>query len=291
LIKHKKILHGDKAELIEPVSKKGDKVAKLIKKSQTKITSLPIRVLTILFEHVSTPKTFLSLSRTCKVFRQVVAQEDLQKKTKIRFARVITEYFPNNTQIKCQYFVLPNLIKHGEYREFREDGGLYVRCYYKDGEKHGHFKQWHRNGNIHVHALYKNGQRHLQRAEWYKNGKLFLLCSYQDGVKVGEHTEWYRSGQLHLVQHYENGIEHGEYKRFYEEEGKLMTHCSYKNGLKDGEFTSYHANGKVCIHCFYHNDLKHGEFKRFYENGELDEHLIYTNGRPKTPSIFNFNWK
>jgi len=79
--KTQKILRGDKAELTEIASKKGDKAAKLVlKKSLTKITSLPIRVLTILFEHVSTPKAFLSLSRTCKIFRQVIAQEDLQKK-------------------------------------------------------------------------------------------------------------------------------------------------------------------------------------------------------------------
>jgi len=47
----------------------------------------------------------------------------------------------------------------GEYKEWYENGKLWVHCFYKNGKKNGEYKEWWKDENeLYAHLLLKNNE-------------------------------------------------------------------------------------------------------------------------------------
>ena len=86
---------------------------------------------------------------------------------------------------------------NGEYKEWHDNGQLYIQSFYQNGNLDGEYKEWHDNGQLNIHTLYTNGFREGERKEWYRDG---------------EYKKWYYDGQLNIQTFYKNGKLEGERK-------------------------------------------------------------------------------
>jgi len=69
----------------------------------------------------------------------------------------IKEMFVNLERLKTDGIWLNGFQGEGEYKEWDNDGQLWIRCFYKNGKRHGEFKKWSYNRRLYVHCFYKNG--------------------------------------------------------------------------------------------------------------------------------------
>jgi antitoxin component YwqK of YwqJK toxin-antitoxin module len=92
-----------------------------------------------------------------------------------------------NTKTK-HYFIDENGHKQGEYKEWHDNGQLYVHCFFVDGKQHGEYKWWYENGQLWEHCFYVDGNRHGECKAWYSNGQLQMHCFYQNGEVVVDFT-------------------------------------------------------------------------------------------------------
>jgi antitoxin component YwqK of YwqJK toxin-antitoxin module len=46
----------------------------------------------------------------------------------------------------------------GEYKQWYDNGKIFLHCFYKNDKKDGEHRKWHYNGQIWVHLLYKDGK-------------------------------------------------------------------------------------------------------------------------------------
>jgi antitoxin component YwqK of YwqJK toxin-antitoxin module len=59
----------------------------------------------------------------------------------------------------------------GEYKEWHENGILYLQRFYKNSKREGEHKLWHYNGQLAVHCFYENGKKNGELKEWGEDGK------------------------------------------------------------------------------------------------------------------------
>ena len=83
---------------------------------------------------------------------------------------------------KKQALMYKTIQKNGEYKEWYENGQLYVECVYKDDKIEGEYKEWYENGQLYAECVYKNGIFDGEYKEWYENGKLRVWRIYKDGI-------------------------------------------------------------------------------------------------------------
>ena len=73
-------------------------------------------------------------------------------------------------------------LKHGEYKEWYNNGQLREHSHYVDGKLEGEFKEWFRNGQLRKHARYVDGKLEGEYKWWYENGHLRMHCHYSRGI-------------------------------------------------------------------------------------------------------------
>jgi antitoxin component YwqK of YwqJK toxin-antitoxin module len=56
-------------------------------------------------------------------------------------------------------FTVVNGKLEGEFKDWWENGQLFVQSFYKDGKEHGEYKRWYSNGQPWAHCTYKDGKR------------------------------------------------------------------------------------------------------------------------------------
>jgi antitoxin component YwqK of YwqJK toxin-antitoxin module len=55
------------------------------------------------------------------------------------------------------YFIDENGQKQGEYKEWHDNGQLYMHCFFVDDKLHGEFKWWYPNGQLRMHCYFVDG--------------------------------------------------------------------------------------------------------------------------------------
>jgi len=46
----------------------------------------------------------------------------------------------------------------GEYKEWWDNGILYIHCFYKKNRREGEYKEWYSNGQLFEHSFYKDNR-------------------------------------------------------------------------------------------------------------------------------------
>lgn len=132
-------------------------------------------------------------------------------------------------------------LKHGEFKEFSEDGKLLLKEYYKDGKKHG------------------------VSENYYRNGQLDYRTHYIEYVEVGRYESYYRNGQLRV-----EGNRLGFKEK--EKEASPFTAGIVRDSFTDrrtGVWKYYHENGVLWKVGRFYDGSQMGEWKYYNEDGTL----------------------
>lgn len=144
----------------------------------------------------------------------------------------------------------------GSYKEYAEDGTLWIECSYKDGRLDGFRK-------AKEHAYYDE----IETVEE----------NYKDGLLNGVRKVFNGDGSPSKEESYKNGLKDGIFKLFVE--GTLIREESYKNDMKDGSFKEYDRKGVLRKEKNYKEGALIGSLKVYNENGQLvsegKSHALY----------------
>ena len=155
----------------------------------------------------------------------------------VELTKIICDYLPlndiinvrvlskeiNNYMNKYQYLKLikednieyyvdtRNGQKNGTYKEYYDNGQIWIETTYIDDKKNGTYKynEW---GKLLKEINYLDDKRNGLYRSWYNNGQLAIRCFYIDSKREGNYEEWYNNGQLWKIYFYMNGLLNGEYK-------------------------------------------------------------------------------
>ena len=182
-------------------------------------------------------------------------------------------------------FLIESYIYRWEEKIYN-NGNLMSKCLTKYGIKHEKFKEWFEDGQLFIESNYVDGKLNGIYKEWHENGQLRLQFNYVDDKENGPYKEWHENGQLRLQLSYIDGKENGTYKQM-DENGQLEVQANYINGQLNGEYKSWYVNGQLNVQANYLNNLiLHGDFKKWYkgsdeqsENGQLHIQTTYVNNK------------
>ncbi|MBD3420178.1 MAG: hypothetical protein GF398_08690 [Chitinivibrionales bacterium] len=158
-------------------------------------------------------------------------------------------------------------------KKYYESGALRTRYAVKrgsDGElvKHGPYASYFENGKMSMETHYLDGKEHGRQAAFFENGQKWYECTYEHGRIVGLKKEWHEDGSLFSKSHYVNGRRGGKYTD-YHPNGEKAYECLFRNAEKEGSFTRWSATGAVIGRGSYTSGKKHGMFYRWDEQGNL----------------------
>jgi antitoxin component YwqK of YwqJK toxin-antitoxin module len=94
---------------------------------------------------------------------------------------------------------------NGDYESYHDNGRLWEKVNYINGNKHGIYSSFHDNGQLEEEVNYIDGLRQGIYKSYYSNGKLFEEVNYIDGLKQGIYKSYHPNGQLKEEVNYING--------------------------------------------------------------------------------------
>lgn len=110
--------------------------------------------------------------------------------------RVVSKY-PTGLPAKIEFYADTDsgkvLVKETRFfynGEKDSEGGLI------NNERSGVWKQWYENGELWIEESYSAGQKHGEFTVYYPSGKKNYSGSYEFGVPTGEWKFWNESGEI-----------------------------------------------------------------------------------------------
>ena len=91
--------------------------------------------------------------------------------------------------------------------------------------------QYYENGLLWQRTTFYNGQPHGPFENYWSNGQLREKYAYSDGKRHGPFESYYEDGQLEEKYAYIDGKRHGPYEQ-YNSDGKLMKMVTYEYGQR-----------------------------------------------------------
>ena len=77
-----------------------------------------------------------------------------------------------------------NGLYQGEFIARYQDGTIFVRCFYVDDKRHGEYRDYHENGSPWEIRHYRYGNRHGENYWFTDDGDVFATM-YHNGVDLG----------------------------------------------------------------------------------------------------------
>lgn len=107
---------------------------------------------------------------------------------------IVSNYKDLKLKMQTQYV---NGKKHGEEKQWSENGVLLEERFYKKGKKTGIHKGWWGSNIAKFEYVFNNdGEYNGSVKEWYKNGQLYKLFNFKDGKEIGSQKLWKPDGTL-----------------------------------------------------------------------------------------------
>lgn len=199
----------------------------------------------------------------------------------------LTGYDPGGHQ-------LSDVIKHGYYKEYYEDGTLKRQLNYKEGKKSGKGVLYYPSGKMESEFTFSYNVLQGDFIRYHDNGEKMDVCQYKDGKRVGKGFLFYDDGTLYLELDY---LPHEElnYKTDYSfanavsyfPEGKVRMKGQCKivyarssayettkiDYLQEGIWETYDENGKLLTKETYENGLISGIVINYYPNGNKKDEI------------------
>ena len=190
---------------------------------------------------------------------EIIYVEDIEKP----FTGKIIEKFENG-QIKNEV-EYKNGIRHGVYKNYREDGQLTIDNTYENG-KMTSTRHYNGSGQLSWEMVLQENSK--VEKSYYENGQLAYEETLVEGMRNGTVKTYYENGQLksESTPGEDNNV---QFIKNYYESGQLTSEETLVDGVKNGLTKSYHENGQLAYEGFLVNDLWNGIVKTYYENGQL----------------------
>lgn len=191
-----------------------------------KMNILPTELYYHIIKYINCPKTFKSISQTNSLLNSICNDSNIQKFMKNKFKRKIYGIYNE------EYFVLPNRIKHGEYKQRWLNDNMCINCFYIDGKRFGEYQRWNENGKQYINCHYINDKLCGEYKEWHYNGYLKIYCKNIEDIIINDHDrnkqciELFICGEFIIWEH--TGVLRGKYKRV-NNNGKLISYKYIEN--------------------------------------------------------------
>jgi antitoxin component YwqK of YwqJK toxin-antitoxin module len=167
--------------------------------------------------------------------------------------------------------------RHGSRETYHQNGQLYQKANYVNGELHGASESFYEDGLPHVIASYKNGEKDGLITLYRENGDISGEVSWKNGEPDGLSTKYFENGNIEAEMNFKNGELDGLWTA-YNENGQLSITSTFTNRKLDGLRTSYHENGNIKTEMNFKNGEQDG-LQTVYENGQLSITSTITNGK------------
>lgn len=137
----------------------------------------------------------------CLIFLFCIGCNDSHKRVVIKSPEkiVIKEYYPNGG-IKSEQEVLKysddSMIADGYYKEYFENGKLYIQGFFKKNIQHGLIESYYENGAIFRKYTKEDGWRRGFAYEYYNNGKLKWIEYYRNDSQKSFEAKFDSFGRL-----------------------------------------------------------------------------------------------
>ena len=144
-------------------------------------------------------------------------------------------YYKNSNKTQRFFFMensFVNGLRDGVWRQYWDNGQLWLKENYKNGKKEGSYIQYHENGKLNTNSNYKNGKPDGTWVYYWDNEKIRTKGNYKNGKLEGEWVEYSFEGQLKYKGHYKNNKKDG-YWVYYDYDGTI--HKGLTGMWKDGE--------------------------------------------------------
>ncbi len=178
--------------------------------------------------------------------------------------------------------------KQGLWVKVYQNGSLYYKGEFRDGEPTGTFWFWYDTGEPMRQVEHLDGTRYMLATHYHPNGVMMSRGHYrsapserpgeEDRLRDGEWEFFSDEGVLKSREVYQNGIKHGASTSYYDS-GALLREEYYVHGKKEGEFKEFFENGRLRSSRMHANDSFHGEVKIFEQDGAYSVKGQYVNGK------------
>ena len=153
---------------------------------------------------------------------------------------------------------------------------------YNKGIKDGIWREYHNNGQLYLKYSFNNGKLDGTEEIYNKKGLLTGLMTYKDGVLLKEVNYW-DNGLFMTSIEYKNGKRHGCSKSYHNTiPNCLMFEGCYIDGLKNGKHTTYQffCNGNILNEEFYVSGVKEGRWNTYnWKTGKLEYYEVFKNNK------------
>ena len=173
------------------------------------------------------------------------------------------------TEREISRFSDNRLVNDGYYREYFENGKLFLEAIYERGTPTGEWKYYHDNGSLAKVVKYNEGKPEgevelrradgtLQAKRSYKSAKregVWIVYDatgekpireeqYSDGKLDGVSKVWYDNGQLAQENNFKDGKRSGVSTE-WDREGVKRAEVTFADNQRDGKSTFWTPDGKV----------------------------------------------
>ena len=156
----------------------------------------------------------------------------------------------------------------GEYTVI-DEGGRSVIATIKNGQIDGEFKEYYENGELYIIGKYINGMKQESWKTYSETGKLWIKDEYKDGKLNGEHYKNYTSTMKYSEYgNYKDGTKNGKWTEYYEN-GEKSSEGNYYNNQKVDEWIEWSSTGKKDTEANYINGELYGKTIRYQGNGKI----------------------
>ena len=202
----------------------------------------------------------------------------------------VVDKYPNNKlrlSWRIKRYKDGQLVFHGPYQEFYENGTKFSEGTYVEGKLDGEWTFWHKNGQLAKKTRYLSGKPEGTSQIYRADGTLSVQENYREGKPEGRWKHYLSDGKQVLRQEeYLQGKRHGQWTTWFEPKGDTTEELqkesitNWQSGRRHGEQFLWFENGQSAKEEHYFEDKPHGLFKVWRENGSLAGEQQYVHGVP-----------
>ncbi|MCE2573442.1 toxin-antitoxin system YwqK family antitoxin [Motilimonas eburnea] len=177
--------------------------------------------------------------------------------------------------------------KHGTWLSF-EQGREKTLKTYQYSVLEGIYKEYHENGQVYIETTMHQGYADGPYKFYHSNGQVAEAGTFISGNKQGEFIQYYENGQIRGKSEYRDGYYNGDFISYYEN-GKIRSQGAYKINVvrtldnsvaaggqnHEGVWTYYYDNGQLRRKGAYENNGRIGLWYYYNENGVQTELRLY----------------
>lgn len=192
-------------------------------------------------------------------------------------SKTITEYYDPETKENPRFsrtvvrFSDDSIKSDGEYKEFYEDGQVFVEGEYNLGLRSGEWKFYHPNGTEAKTITYKDGQVDGAFEVHRADGTLKAKREFTSGERNGDWVIYGDSGEQPLIEsHYKKGNPDGVWQVWYPD-GTQRRQIPFANGKQNGTLIEWDEDGNKRAEVAYSDGVREGVTRAWAKDGRVIE--------------------